>query len=173
MAGPDFLSDPVATFFPVTNDWRHLPAPARPIAAATDAAVAAARARDREALADAVAELAALDPAQSGLILGTTVRLLLEDTHTDGLDGDDVRTVLEHCVRSAAQWQPDVDPHVVLLLLAGALGVLDEDGEPAPKPEVLALHAALLLADLLPQQRPMSDYLTAALGEIERAQLND
>lgn len=156
----------------MTNDWRHLPAPARPIAAATDAAVTAARARDREALDEAVTELAALDPAQSGLILGTAVRLLLEDTHPDGLDGDDVRTVLEQCVRSAAEWQPEADPHVVLFLLAGALGVLEEDGEPAPKAEALARHAALLLAGLL-RERPMRDYLTAALGEIERAQLND
>jgi hypothetical protein len=156
----------------VTNDWRHLPAPARPIAAAADAAVAAATARDREALTDAVSVLAAQDPPQTGLILGTAVRLLLEDTHPDGLDGDDVRAVLEQCVRSAAEWQPDVDPHVVLLLLAGALGVLEDDGEPPPKPDALARHAALLLASLL-RQRPMAGYLTAALAEIERAQLND
>ena len=156
----------------MTNDWRHLPAPARPIAAAADAAVAAATARDREALTDAVSVLAAQDPPQTGLILGTAVRLLLEDTHPDGLDGDDVRAVLEQCVRSAAEWQPDVDPHVVLLLLAGALGVLEDDGEPAPKPDSLARHAALLLASLL-RQRPMAGYLTAALAEIERAQLND
>jgi len=156
----------------VTNDWRHLPAPARPIAAAADAAVAAATARDREALTEAVSVLAAQDPPQTGLILGTAVRLLLEDTHPDGLDGDDVRAVLEQCVRSAAEWQPDVDPHVVLLLLAGALGVLEDDGEPPPKPDALARHAALLLASLL-RQRPMAGYLTAALAEIERAQLND
>ena len=156
----------------MTNDWRHLPAPARPIAAAADAAVAAATARDREALTDAVSVLAAQDPPQTGLILGTAVRLLLEDTHPDGLDGDDVRAVLEQCVRSAAEWQPDVDPHVVLLLLAGALGVLEDDGEPPPKPDALARHAALLLASLL-RQRPMAGYLTAALAEIERAQLND
>ena len=155
----------------MTNDWRHLPAPARPIAAAADAAVTAAKARDREALDEAVAELAALDPPQTGLILGTAVRLLLEDTHPDGLDGDDVRSVLERSVRSAAAWQPEVDPHVVLVLLAGALGVLEE-GEPPPKPDALALHAALLLADLL-QRRSMRDYLTVALLEIERAQLND
>ena len=155
----------------MTNDWRHLPAPARPIAAAADAAVTAAKARDREALDEAVAELAALDPPQTGLILGTAVRLLLEDTHPDGLDGDDVRSVLERSVRSAAAWQPEVDPHVVLVLLAGALGVLGE-GEPPPKPDALALHAALLLADLL-QRRSMRDYLTVALLEIERAQLND
>jgi hypothetical protein len=155
----------------VTDDWRHLPAPARPIAAAADAAVAAARARDAETTADAVGALAALDPGTTGLILGTAVRVLLETTHPDGLDGDDVRKVLEHCVRASAGWQPDVDPHVLLVLLAGSLGVLDEE-VPPPKPDELALHATLLFADLL-GERPMRDLLTAALGEIERTQLND
>jgi hypothetical protein len=155
----------------MTLSWRHLPVAARPIAAAADAAVTAARARDAESLAEAAGDLAALDPAQVGLILGTTVRLLLEDTHPDGLDGDDVRTALEHCVRSAAQWQPDVDPHVLLILLAGALGVLDDE-EPPPEPEALAQNAALLLTDLL-GPRSMPDYLTLALQEIERTQLND
>jgi hypothetical protein len=156
----------------MVQNWRHLPAPARPIAAAATAAVAAAQARDADALDDAVAGLASLDPAQSGLILGTTVRLLLEAAHPDGLTGDEVRDVLERCVRGAAPWQPEVDPHVVLLLLAGALGVLQEDGAPAEKPDVLARHAALLMADLLgPRQVP--PFLTAALAEIEHTQLND
>jgi hypothetical protein len=61
---------------------------------------------------------------------------------------------------------------VVLILLAGALGVLEDDGDPPPKPDVLARHAALLLAHLL-EQRPVTRYLTAALDEIKRAQLND
>ena len=91
------------------SDWRHLPAAARPIAAAADAAVTAARDRDGEAMDAAVGDLAALDPAQVGLILGTTVRLLLEDQHPDGLTGDDIRAVLQSCVRGAAEWQPDVD----------------------------------------------------------------
>jgi hypothetical protein len=151
--------------------WPHLPAAARPIAAAADAAVTAVRDRDGDTLDAAVADLAALDPAQVGLILGTTVRLLLEDQHADGLDGDDIRAVLQSCVRGAAEWQPDVDPHVVLVLLAGALGVHD-DSEPPPKPDALARHAALLLADQL-ADRPLPDYLTRALGEIERSQLND
>jgi hypothetical protein len=156
----------------MAQNWRHLPAPARPIAAAATAAVAAVQARDAGALDEAVAELASLDPAQSGLVLGTTVRLLLEAAQPDGLTGDEVRDVLERCVRGAVGWQGDVDPHVVLLLLAGALGVLEEDGAPPPKPEVLARHAALLMADLL-GPRPVPPFLTAALGEIEHTQLND
>ncbi|GIE93942.1 hypothetical protein [Paractinoplanes rishiriensis] len=154
------------------QNWRHLPPPARPIAAATSTAVEAAQRQDAEALGDAVRDLAALDPAQTGLILGTAVRLLLEDRHPDGLDGDAVRDVLETCVRSAAVWQPEIDPHVVLLLLAGALGVSDEDGAPPPKPDVSARHATLLLAHLL-AARPVPPVLVAALAEIERTQLND
>jgi hypothetical protein len=172
-----FLSDGADSVPDMTQNWRHLPAPARPIAAAALAAVAAARDHDKDALADAAGDLAALDPGLVGLILGTTVRVLLEDTHPNGLDGDDVRTVLESCVRASAQWQPDVDPHVVLVLLAGALGVYEDDGEPPPKPDTLARHAALLMADLLGDP-PVSDertasLLTRALEEIERAQLND
>ncbi|HEY0533537.1 MAG TPA: hypothetical protein VGD29_18250 [Actinoplanes sp.] len=152
--------------------WRHLPAPARPVASAATAAVVAARSREREALDDAVDDLAGLDPATSGLILGTTVRLLLEETHPDGLDGEAVRDVLDRCVRAARDWQPEVDPHVVLLLLAGALGVTEEDGTAPPEPELLARHAALLMADLA-GPRPIEPVLTAALDEIARAQLND
>ncbi|GAB2573988.1 hypothetical protein Aab01nite_20710 [Paractinoplanes abujensis] len=156
----------------MTQNWRHLPAPARPIAAATTAAVTAARAHDTEALDAATAELAALDPAQTGLILGTSVRLLLEQAHPDGLDGDAVRDVLERSVRSAAVWHPETDPHVVLYLLAGSLGVLDEDAADVPKPDALARHAALLLAELL-GARPAEPVLTAALSEIQHTQLND
>lgn len=154
------------------QNWRHLPAPARPIAAAATVAVAAAQARERDPLDEAVADLAATDPVQTGLILGVAVRLLLEDGHPDGLDGGAVREVLEGCVRDAIPWQPEVDPHVVLLLLAGALGVTAEEDLPPPKPDVLARHAALLLAALL-GSRPVQPFLTAALAEIERTQLND
>jgi hypothetical protein len=152
----------------MSQSWRHLPPPARPIAAATVTAVEAVRAGDETALDDATAGLAALDPAQTGLILGTAVRLLLEDRNPDGLTADDVRAALAGCVRS---W-PTADPQVVLWLLAGALGVLDEDGVPAPKPDELARHAAILLADLL-AGRPVEPWLTASLTEIEQSQLND
>ena len=123
-------------------------------------------------MAKAVGDLGASDPAQVGLILGTGVRLLLEDRHPDGLTGDDVRIVLQSCVRSAAEWQPDVDPHVVLILLAGALGRTRRRRPPPPKPEVLARHAVLLIADQL-GERSIRDCPGRALDEIERAQLND
>lgn len=152
----------------MTDTWRHLPAPARPIAAAAGAAVAAVQAGDRVALDEATAVLAGLDPAQSGLILGTAVRLLLEDGNPDGLAADDVRAALSSAVRS---W-PEADPQVILWLLAGALGVLEEDGSPAPKPDALARHAAILLADLL-AGRPIAPWWSASLAEIERSQLND
>jgi hypothetical protein len=156
----------------VTNEWRHLPAPARPIATATAAAVTAAKQKDVSALADAVADLAAQDQAQTGLILGTAVRVLLESGHPDGLDADDVRAVLAGTVRSAAAWCPDVDPQVVLYLLANALGVWEDDGEPVPKPDRLGRHAALLIGHLI-AATTIEDVLTAALAEIQRAQLND
>ncbi|GAA4592560.1 hypothetical protein BJY16_000675 [Actinoplanes octamycinicus] len=152
----------------MSENWRHLPAPARPVAAATTAAVEAVRAGDDAALDEAVGDLAGLDPAHTGLILGTAVRLLLEDGHPDGLTADDIRDALASCVRA----HPDAHPQVVLWLLAGALGVLDEDGMPAPKPDALARNAALLLTDLLAGRDPRT-WLTAALTEIQHSQLND
>ncbi|MEU8657866.1 hypothetical protein [Actinoplanes philippinensis] len=152
----------------MTSEWRHLPAPARPIAAAATAGVDAVRAADHAALDEATTDLAALDPAQTGLVLGTAVRLLLEDGHPDGLTADDVRAALASCVRS---W-PEADPQVVLWLLAAALGVLDEDGTTPPKPDALARNAVVLLADLL-AGREIRPWWAAALAEIERAQLND
>jgi hypothetical protein len=148
-----------------TQQWRHLPVAARPIAAAAEAAVAAAREHDDERLGAAVADLAALDPAQVGLILGTCVRLLLEHRHPDGLTGDDVRAVLVAAAGDGA------DPEVTLVLLAGALG-LDHEVESPPAPASLARDAVLLLTGQLGEQ-PIEPWLEAALGEIERAQLND
>jgi hypothetical protein len=157
----------------MTGTWRHLPAPAREIASRATAAVAAARERDGAAYDEAVGGLGADE--RSGLVLGAVVRLLLEETHPDGLDGDDVRQVLERCVRAAAQWRSDVDPHVVLVLLAGALGVYDPgDDDSPPDPSALARHAPLLVADLLAcAARPLDAYLSAAFAEIERTERHD
>lgn len=157
----------------MTSTWRHLPASAREIAASTTAAVAAAQARDSEAYDAAVAALGVAD--RSGLILGAVVRLLLEETHPDGLDGDDIRQVLEQCVRTAAVWRSDVDPHVVLVLLAGALGVYDpDDDDTPPDSQAIARHAPLLVADLLSGTgQPPDGYLAAAFAEIRRTELHD
>jgi hypothetical protein len=157
----------------MNGQWRHLPVPARPIAAAASDAVDAAKARDAEAFTEAANVLGSLDAAQVGLVLGTVLRLIMEDLHPDGLDGDDVREVLTGSVRSAAAWQADVDPHVLLILLAGALGVHDPDEQEAPpKPDAVARHAVLLLDHLL-GARPLAVYIDRAAYEIERTQLND
>ncbi|MFF5053288.1 hypothetical protein ACFY1S_08925 [Micromonospora sp. NPDC000663] len=153
--------------------WRHLPASAREVAGAASDAVQAAKIQDNEAYDVATGRLATAE--RSGLVLGSVVRLLLEATHPDGLDGDDVRQVLQRCVRAAAPWRPDVDPHVVLVLLAGALGVYDpgEDDSP-PDPAALARHGPLLVADLLAVTgRPLDGYLSAAFAEIERTETQD
>ncbi|MFD6567194.1 hypothetical protein [Micromonospora profundi] len=153
--------------------WRHLPASAREIANAAGEAVAAAQQRDPTAYEVAVERLTGAD--RSGLVLGVVVRLLLEQTHPDGLDGDDVRQVLERCVRSAAEWRADVDPHVALVLLAGALGVYDPgDDDNPPSPAAVARHAPLLIADLLSASgQPIDGYLAAAFAEIERTERHD
>ncbi|MFI2647005.1 hypothetical protein [Micromonospora fulviviridis] len=157
----------------MTTTWRHLPAPAREIAQAATEAVGAAQARDAGAYQPAAERLAAADRA--GLVLGGVVRLLLEEGHPDGLDGDDIRQVLERCVRSTAAWRPDVDPHVLLVLLAGALGVYDPgDDDAPPDPAAIARHAPLLVADLLAAiGRPLADYLSAAFAEVARTELHD
>lgn len=156
---------------PTPAAWRHVPAAARPVAAAAQRAVAAAHDRDAAALDAAVAALAALDRAAVGLLLGTAVRVLLEQAHPDGLDAADVRAVLAGCVRGAAPWQPAVDPQAVLVLLAGALGVLDED-QPPLAADVLARHAALLLAHLA-GARTAEEWLGDALREIARTRTDD
>jgi hypothetical protein len=157
----------------MNTTWRHLPAPARAIAVAASNAVVAAEDRDRDMLGVAVETLAATE--SSGLVLGAVVRMLLEELHPDGLDSDDIRRIIQDCVRAAAEWEPTVDPRVVLVLLAGALGIHDQE-EPAlhPNPESLARHTSLLVAELLAStRRPFAWYPTAAFAEIERTEVHD
>jgi hypothetical protein len=124
---------------------------------------------------DAVERLAALDGERVGLVAGETVRLLLEDRHPDGLDGDDLRAALSGCVRSTAGWYPAVDATVLGALLAGALGVHDSDGQPiVVPPGAAASHAPLLIAELTRgAPHPLAVYLRGALGGIETRQVND
>ena len=157
----------------VATSWRQAPPPVRAIAVAVLDAVAAARAEHREVFDDAVAQLAAQDPTRVQVLLGDVVRMLLEATHLDGLSGDDVATVLDGCVRSAAPWFPEVDPGVLVVLLVGALGV--HGGEEDEPREITALevaqHAPLLVADLLAfKAEPLDGYLDAAVAELARTQ---
>jgi hypothetical protein len=154
-----------------TSSWRHLPPAARAIAVAAVEAVEVARAQDAEAYGPAVERLAALDPEQAGLVLGAVVRALLEDRHPDGLDGDDIRSVLERSVRSAGAWT-EVDPQAFVVLLVGAMGIHETDEQEPLPARVLAVHSPLLIADLL-ENRSFAAYLERAFKEIERAQTQD
>jgi hypothetical protein len=165
-----------------------LPPPAKAIAAAVTDGVAAARAGDGPAFDDAARRLALADPEHVRVVLGDAVRLLLEEVHPDGVDGDDARDLVGRCARSAAPWFPGVDPGMLVLVLSGALGVHpdtplpgdDEDRPPEPddpwslvparpSPEDVARHAVVLLADLLAARgRPPRGYLEAAFTELAR-----
>jgi hypothetical protein len=151
---------------------RDLPTTARATAAAAATTVNAASRRDAEAFETAAVTLAAAEG--SGLVLGSVVRLLLEEDNPDGLGADEVRTALVDCVTDATTWADHVDPHAVLVLLASALGVHDPDNAevPDPTPRELARHGALLTAFLL-GHRPVDRYLATAFTEIRRHELHD
>lgn len=149
---------------------RDLPIPARAIAAAAGTAVDAATRQDAGAFEAAAAVLATTEG--SGLVLGSVVRLLLEEQNQDGLGADEVKAALTDCVTWSSTWTDDVDPHAVLVLLASALGVLDPDNTEIPSQEQLSRHGALLTASLL-GPRPLDRYLTTAFTEIRRGELQD
>jgi hypothetical protein len=149
-----------------------LPPPARAIAEAATEAITAARDADPDAYRPAADQLASLDPEQVGIVLGAVVRMLLEELHPDGLDGDDIQAVLERCARSAAAWYPELDVNALVMLLTGALGVHPAEEDTPPLAEgAIARHAPLLIADLLAASgAPLGPYLEAAFTEIARAE---
>jgi hypothetical protein len=151
---------------------RELPTSARAVAEAAITAVDAATRRDAEALDASARTLATTDGA--GLVLGSVVRLLLEEQNPDGLGADEVKAALVDCVTEATPWAGEVDPHAVLVLLASALGVHDPDNTevPDPSPDQLSRHGALLTASLL-GPRPIDRYLATAFAEIRRKELHD
>jgi hypothetical protein len=152
---------------------RDLPPAARAVAAAITTAVAAAAARDAAELRPAAAELSLVD---NDTALGQATRFVLEDLHPDGLDGDDIRAVLEQCTKSALDWLPETDPHVLLVVLAGALGIHpgEHEGVVRPTRVELALHAPVLLAHLLTGSgKRLEPYLTRAFTEIARTETMD
>ncbi len=140
---------------------------------AIEAAAAAARAEDADGLTEAVGELSKLDAAQTGKVLGGVLRLLLEQQHPDGLDSDDIKSVLEETVRGAASWLPETDPHTLLIVLAGALGIHPDDHEEVtrPAPESLSFNAPLLIAHLLGPAKSVKPYVEATFANIAQTEL--
>ncbi len=153
------------------------PAQVRALAAAATEAVRAATAAEDDAFRRATERLGAHDREQVGLVLGDVLRMLLEERHPGGLSGEDAGEVIARCARDAVTWFPEVDVDVLVVVLAGAVGVHpDDDAEQrTPGPLELAQHASLLVNDLLDvgsdgDQVDVEPYLHAAFAEIMRAE---
>jgi hypothetical protein len=172
---------------------------ARSLASAVANAVGAAQTGDAE---DFAAAASLLDGAQAGhadTVLSAVVRMLLEDAHPGGLDGEAVRDALTRCVRGAIGWFDQLDVSALIVVLSGALGVLDAPGshgwstgapapdetmqsdvvpieddvepDPVADPALLRRHALIVVADLAAESGArIGPLLSAALGEIERAE---
>lgn len=147
-----------------------LPGPVRAVIEAVLAAARAVQAEDAPALDAASTQLAACDPEVLRLLLGGAVRTALERTHAQGLDDDDVRDLLERCVRSALTWLPHVEVPALLLVLSGALGVQDPDEDEVVALPVIAVHAVLLLAALGAGPARVQHELDLAIAEMARHQ---
>ena len=99
------------------------------------------------------------------------VRSLLERLHPDGLTGEDAGDVLGRCARSGL-WLPDLDVQVLLVLVTGALGLLDVDDQPvALSPAAVVRHLPLLVASLLRDTgTTLAPALADAMAELRRAE---
>ena len=154
----------------VTAAYHSWPAPARTMARAVDAAVAAARAGEVENFTEATARLVRLDRGQLTVLLGAVVRDLLEQAHPDGLDADDAEQVLDSCLR-AAVWYPQLDRDAMIHALTGALGVSEVDESTAAGEPAVLLHGLLLIADQLTTlDRALPPLIEDALRELMRDQ---
>jgi hypothetical protein len=135
----------------------------------------------------------ATQPA-GGRVLGDVLRSMLEDTHPDGFDSDDITLVVGRCYRAATAWLPPnrVDTTVLLAVLASALGIhepgvtyksldlppggADVGGDPDQAVPVTppawpdyAWHAPLVVADLLPYApETLDSYLETTFAEYTR-----
>jgi hypothetical protein len=159
-----------------------IPGPARDLVRALTLAVDAAVSGDDAATYDSATARLATQPA-GGRVLGDVLRSLLEDTHPDGLNSDDITLVVGRCYRAAAAWLPPerVDVTMLLAVLASALGIhqpgVSHEGrdpddavpvEPPTWPDY-AWHAPLLMADLLPfAPATLGGYLEATFAEYAR-----
>ena len=134
-------------------------------------AVEAAAVGDLQAYDQAQARLSGVDPARLSVVTGTLVRGLLEELHPGGLTGDDVGEVLRGAALRAL-WLPDLDPAVLLVVVTGALGLLDAEDQPVQlAPAAVQRHAPVLVASLLASLvAPVGPRLAAALAELRRAE---
>jgi hypothetical protein len=172
---------------------------ARGLSAAIAAGVTAAQQGDAEDFDAAASQLDGAHASHADTVLSAVVRALLEDAHPGGLDGEAVRDALTRCVRGAVGWFPGLDVSALIVVLSGALGVLDAPGardwssvtpapeetmqsnvvpieddvepEPVADPALLRRHALIVIADLAAESGArIAPLLSAALGEIERAE---
>jgi hypothetical protein len=153
---------------------RSLPFTARVIAAAVTESVQAASAGDAEAFDQATERLATLDREQVRVLLGTVVRSLLEESHPDGIDGDDLQDVLRAVITSTESWFA-ADPGNLVVVLAGSLTAADPDAlQKPPDAADLLRHAAVVIAALLrTAPRPLGPVLTDAFADLRRAETLD
>src|SRR4051794_4296136 len=151
---------------------QRLPPVPRAIATAVSDTLTAARSADAVEYELCCQRLASLDREQVGLVLGAVVRSLLEEVHPGGLVGEDIQAVLAECAAGAA-WCPDLDVDVLLVLLAGALGIHPDAEDPRPVSALqMSRNAPLLIAALL-SRSPMLSFdarLGVAFAEIARAE---
>ena len=144
----------------------------RVLSAAVTAAVTAAAAADPEAFGEASAALAKLDAERVGIVQSAAIRSLLEQAYPDGLDADDARATLTR-VTLASAWLAEFDVDLLLVVLGGALGLIDPD-EPTPRAldrAELARHATLVIADLAAVAKAsVSEHVRQSVAEIERAE---
>lgn len=150
-----------------------IPGPALELVRILSQAVDTATSAGDAAAYDTVAAQLATQPL-GGRVLGDVLRSLLEDTHHDGLDSEDITLVAGRCYRAAAAWlAPErVDVIVLLAVLTGALGIHEPDETVPVKPPTwpdYAWHAPLLVADLLPlAPATLSGYLETTFAEYAR-----
>ena len=150
---------------------------ATPSAALSDALTAAVEAAQDSDLTEydaALGRLARSDAPRVSSVAGAVVRALLEHRHPGGLTGEEVGDVLRRAAGSAS-WLPDLDPGVLLVVVTGALGLLDVDDQPAALSPVAVLrHAPVLLASLLAADgtghQPLRPWLAGAMAELHRAE---
>jgi hypothetical protein len=164
------MSVPHGRFSPVTSPVKHPQDAGAVLSSAIAAAVDSARAGDLARFTADCARLEALDIEQVGILEAAVIRSLLEQAHPDGVDSADIRDLLTRSAQ-AASWFPDFTVDAVLLVLSGALGMIDPEEQPSLERRLAARHGALVIAELAgATPAVVRTHLGQAVGEIRRAE---